>query len=731
MLAVAILGGTVAEIARHRKSKIKPPVAVPVIATQPATQPTTRKAPKPKYPTYMGVIRDHNPSVAATQPLDFPMDLSDSAHLIFHDPTYLDPIGNLWITRGDGQPADKALLKPAESEEHIITELPVFAHWWWSADTGKWSAAIVVRGERDGFDLITKSARKHLADNRSFRWNTAFSVLGKIVVCTDVGVSVFDVEPEVREHYHALLGCSAKTNPPVTTLDTRGVLAWSPWENGKPGSTRISRFIVADDAWTDLPAADWPARPIQLSMLLDGSVLRIAAGIPASTAPVEGIDDSAPGDQYPDQIHLTIGQLDPTNFDEKKLDDLIGKLSDPDGDVRQAAFDELSRYGPAIAPLLEKVADQQLPAARTRIRQLLQNKIVPALGGLTVIDSRLNVVRRCADGTVIFFAPSGVQIPSERDEPDVLSPAWLALRPDGRMEHPLPTALIHDQKPDACTLFSQRDEWLVNDDAGIRRLVGNLFEPLLTPSEKRFSDIVGMGTRHRWVFRDPATHDTLVIDPAVADPTPKLPAWVIVTEKGTAGWDVANFPAVSRDEEGGNWELNGDGWKGLEKTEKVITELPSVVDASTQPATNPTTRSAPQSSLGNPILTTPEGTRYFDGKNSLIMRGKNGNQTTWPLPAAAVGTAHPVLMQTSDGLLFLFNEPGRLLRIRPTPAAPEPFRLEATFTKDIPNTAAPARVWLDPAGRIDFVSDENVLTITFPDGHIPKEISRMMLDAKP
>ena len=85
-------------------------------------------------------------------------------------------------------------------------------------------------------------------------------------------------------------------------------------------------------------------------------------------------------------------------------------------------------------------------------------------------------------------------------------------------------------------------------------------------------------------------------------------------------------------------------------------------------------------------------------------------------------------MRTADGLLFLYNQPGRLLRIRPTPGAAEPFKLEATFTHDIPNSDHPARVWLDPAGRIVFVTNDNILTLTFPSGVIPKPISRMMVD---
>jgi hypothetical protein len=750
-------------IVRRLHPAPRPPIAQPIAATRPATQPTTRKASKPKYPSYMEVIRAMNPAVAATQPLDYPLDLEDSAHLVFHDPVYLDPIGHLWITRSDGQPTAKALLKPADELEHIITDQPVFVHWAIDA-RGKWIASVVVHGEHGGFDIITKAARKHLADDKPYNWPSAFSVLGKIVVCTDVGVSVFDVEPQVVEHYHVLPGSGAGTNPPVTMLDTRGVLAWSPWENGKPGSTGVSRFV--DGGWIDLPVnlpgAEWPAKPIQLSLLLDGSVLCMGVGADEGVA---------------DQVHLTIGQIEPPNFDQTRLDELIKQLNDADGDVRQAAFDELSRYGPAIAPPLEKVVDQQLPAARTRIRQLLHNKITPALGGLTLVDGRLQVARRSPDGTVIFYAPAGVEIPNEHDEPDLLNPAWLALRPDGRMERPLTAAIVIDQKPEACTLISWRDEWIVNDALGPRRLVGPRYEPLLTDSEKRFSELVGVSLHHRWVFRDPgvehgggqsvehgdhhANADTLVIDPNVADPTPKLPAWVIVTTNGTAGWDDANFPAVRRPDEGGTWELNDTGWKALDAKQKVITELPPAIQPATdsvtqpatdlagqlagqppgqptvraasqptsQPATLPTSQPAAMPSLGKPILTTQDGTRFYDGKNTIVMVKNNAAAIRWPLPAAAVGSANPTLVQTSDGRLFLFNEPGRLLRILPTPMEVEPFKLEATFTKDIPNEI-PTRMWLDPAGRIDFVSQENVLTITFPEGSIPKEMSRMMLDAK-
>jgi hypothetical protein len=136
----------------------------------------------------------------------------------------------------------------------------------------------------------------------------------------------------------------------------------------------------------------------------------------------------------------------------------------------------------------------------------------------------------------------------------------------------------------------------------------------------------------------------------------------------------------------------------------------AAVPASTQPA----------------LLTTAEGTQYFNGQTSLEVVSKNGQTITWPLPPSAVGDGAATLIRTADGTLFLFNQPGRVLRIKPTPGAAQPFVLEATFTKGIPTADHPTRIWLDPLGRIDFVTDGNFLAVMFPSGHIPPEIERMM-----
>jgi hypothetical protein len=672
-----------------------PPLQTPTIniTTQPATQPTT--APvilAPKIATYIDVVRSNNPLIPATQPLSLPVDLSDAAHIILHDPAYLDPLGHIWITRPDAPPTEESLRNPVDPSEHLISDIPVFVHW--SAnDNGDWSASVITRRAAGGYDIISSLDRKPFASDRSYRWDCAFSWDGKIVVPTDTGVSVFEVEPKVRESFHALPGMTSGSTAPIAMLDSRGVLAWAPWENGHPGSHGASRFV--DGNWTDLSNDQWPEKIIQLIPLLDGSILQIIAG--------DG-----------DTVSLAIAPLESTDIDAHHVADLVDGLSDPDGDKRQAAFDELSRYGPGLWPILEKVTDQP-PEARVRIKQLLRAKIAPALNGMTLVDNRLTVAHRQSDGTVLFFAPTGVKIPNAQRDPDTVSPAWVTVHPSGRIDRPLPNALIVDQRPDAPNLNYVHDDWLVCDDAGVRRFLGNALVPLLKPQEITFSRILGIDRRGRWLFRerDLSNSDMLIIDPTILDPTPRLPVWTINIPKGSVGWTDDDYPAIKR---GGAWALKADAWEALPDSSKLLTLLPS-------PTTTPSTQST-----ALPLLVMPDGTKYSDGRTSLIAVDKTGKTTSWPLPSSAVGSIDPTLICSPDGLLFLFNQPGRVLRIKPTPTAPQPFELQATFTADIPNTDHPTRIWLDPLGRIDMVYDGTVLVVMFPSGHIPPGISQMMLD---
>ena len=745
--AVAVLALPV--VRRHRRPAVAGPVTRPVAVA--ATGPTTRPRRRPAtYASYLDAVRSANPAVAATEPLGVPVEFADAAHVVLRDAVYVDPPGNLWVTRADGHPTADLLAHAPDGPEYVVRDRPVFVHWG-QAD-GNWVASVVVRAPGGGYDLVTPLARRHLAGDRPYRWAAAYSVpsLDEFVVPTDVGASVFDVTPTPAEHYLPLPGCApGRTSPPVTLLDNRGILAWAPWDNGRPGSAGVSRFV--DGNWAPLPP-DWPARPILLSMLLDGSVLRVASGGPPAAAvaagdsldvdPVTTAPTTAPAagtaapaaDGPTDQVTLSIGQPDAANVDEPRVAALVAQLSDPDPDQRRAAFEELSRYGPALVPVLDRARPDQPPAAQVRIARLMRNKAT--LGGMSLIEDRLTVAKRQADGTTILFAPAGVRIPTEQAD-ETVTPAWLVVRPDGRVDRPLLPSLVNDQDPDHCTLRGVGDEWLVLDAAGPRRFFGNALVPLLTtPAEHRFTDFVAIAARHRWVFRDPATGDTLVMDPTIADPTPRLPVWSIRVARGTVGWDDRDDPAVqSGGLEGlggaagsaGRSFLDADQWQPLLPTDELHTDA-TPPDPDPPPATRPATAPSTAPSDGPELLRTGDGTRYYDGRQRLVSVDKAGRRTAWPLPPTAVAAAdaQPVLMRTDDGLLFLYNGPGRLIRLRPTPAAADPFELEATFTDGIPNADHPARVWLDPNGRIDFATDGHVLTITFPSGRMPKAIADMI-----
>ena len=279
---------------------------------------------------------------------------------------------------------------------------------------------------------------------------------------------------------------------------------------------------------------------------------------------------------------------------------------------------------------------------------------------------------------------------------------------------------------------------------------------------------------------------TLIIDPTLPNLVPRLPVWDYTTAD-EAGWDKENWPAVrqlnhvSRLKEAG-WEVLADDAVLLTKPEQAppvpgptappapAPSLPSAPSAPSAPETQPATASAAVAATGPapttraatlPSATSPttagvetkdargsgsgatpaaadaseallwadrDGTRYYDGAEALRVVSPAGRTTTWALPPAAAGKAPVHLVKTEDGRLFLFNQPGRVLRIKPTPEAAEPFVVDATFTRNVPNVDAPSRVWLDPAGRI-IIAYENKLAILFPEGYVPPAIRGLMSDA--
>ena len=64
-------------------------------------------------------------------------------------------------------------------------------------------------------------------------------------------------------------------------------------------------------------------------------------------------------------------------------------LSHDDETKRVEAYQELTRYGPGLWPVLERLIKDQPVEAQVRMRELLKSRIQPTLGGMTLVDGRM------------------------------------------------------------------------------------------------------------------------------------------------------------------------------------------------------------------------------------------------------------------------------------------------------------------------------------------------------
>ncbi len=715
IIAVIVIALTIFLFTRlnHRSAIAPPPTTAPTTRTA-ATRSTAPAAPE----NYVQLIRAKYPKVAATQPLGIPVDLDDAGHFVLRSPVYLCPRGDLWLTYPDAKPVQEVLFDPTSEQTHLVRERVAFVHWFLDR-RGHVQARVVVKSDK-GFDWIDAGAQRAVEPKRAYRWDRALAWNDRVIVPSDRGVSIFDFSNAApREIYHELIDAKTSQNfsEPEFLLDTRGLLAWAPWVEKKSGSRGAARFL--DDKWTPLgPDQGWPEKIIHLVPLLDGSIMQIASG--------KG-----------ENVELALSTLERANVDEKTMVDLVTDLADSDREKREAAHAALTRYGQGVWPILEKLKDQQPLEAQIRIGQLLAEKTQPTLGGMKLVDPKLRRVARLHDGGVIFFAGSGVSMTDEQEHEKIITPAWISVRP-GRAIELLDDDLVRDADPDKQHFAAFGDEWIVSDTTrGPRRLLGNHVDALLRPDEVAFDQLIGIDARGRWLFRKSSGGDeTMIVDPTLPDPTPRLPVYERFVFNGQVGWDENDWPVIKR---GSAWRLGADRWHLLdEKKSKMITKMPqrakpaaplaaSRTSSATTSATTTATTSPTTQPLGEPLLVDKDGNRYFDGLETLRVIDRAGKEIEWNLPASATGSMDsPVLIRTSDGLLFLFNEPGRVLRIKRTPDTAEPFEVEASFTKRIPNQDHPTRIWLDPAGRI-VMAVENELAIMFPAGRIPREISELML----
>jgi hypothetical protein len=674
--------------------------------TQPATSPVIRRPTT----TFIDVVRATYPKYTATQPLDQPVrELDEAARILLSDPVYVGPPyrSDLWVTRADGLSTAEALRRAMDPKEypqvHVLPERVRFVHW--NPGDNVWTPFVVSERADGTQEVVSISRRESLPSDRKYDWSRATSWNDKIVVPSESGVSIFQFEPRVTEDHHALMNpdeANTPHAPPQTLLDWQGLLAWIPAENGRRGGRGAARYV--ENKWTALkPEQGWPDQIVQLVPLRDGSVLQAIANPDGS-------------------VRLALATLYQADINEQAVATLVEQMSDPDAERREAAFRDLSQYGPGAFPILEKLAADQPPEARSRLRSLLRSQVQPTLGGMTLVGGRLQTVTRHRDGGVVFYAEGGVSIPQTDGVPSRRVPAWLSLRP-GRAAEILDELFVNELKPDGCEIIAAgNNEWIVTGDApGPRRWVGNGFVPILRKDEIGFSELLGIDRKGRWAMRKPGSESqTLILDPSLPDPVPRLPVWVYAT--GDAfGWDRQDWPTVRR--EGGDWSLRASGWKFLDvgKNEKLLSEPPL---ATSRPTTVESTTTQAVD-IEPPLLVDESGSRYYDGVESLRVIDRNGKETVWPLPPSATGRGPATLLRARSGAFFLFNQPGRVLRIQATPGEAEPFTIAATFTRKIPNMEKPLRIWLDPAGRIAMVGNGK-LVLLFPEGYIPPRIRDLM-----
>lgn len=761
LLAVAITVTVIAVAAWYRYTHpiivtTQPATAPLAKATRPATTRLTARKTTGPATQLLEIVRAANPGYPTTQRLEEGLDLKYAARILLDSPVHLDGQGYLWLTRADAPDPFPFLQAGKAQAATLVTRDRVEFVLWSPTENGLWMPHLVVRHpDGAGWQLVDYQGQRDLPDTLGFHWERAVVLYGprgvkdRIVVPTNTGVVAFtfDQPPDaIHQAHHPLFDRAVAEDRAVhLVLDTSGVIAYTTNAAGTLGAKGMARFAAPqgsnDHRWTNLtPASGWPDNLVYLVPLLDGSVLQIA------TDPAEK-----------DKVAFSINSIEAVAIDELKVLKLVAQLSSSKLEKREEAFKELTQYGPGIAPLLEKTLEDADPEAKIRLQMLLKNKIEPSLGGMSLVDGKMRVVSRFKDGGILFYSEAGVAIPRPDDDPAYVTPAFLSLRP-GRAVDLLPPALVNDLNPDKQKVIAWRNEYIVQDPLfGPQRFIGNGLEPLLEKKYRRFNRFVGIDQTGRWIFRStfpttrPATTQattdtrsspifTLILDPHLPDPTPRLPGWQLPISAGNVGWDKNGWPVIFMENQpkAVPWALEEFAWRVIEEDkEKVFTDPTQIAKpppATTRAASKPvstTTAATSQASTqellpaGECLLETPDGLRYYGGNETLTVMGPAG-RTDWVLPTSAVGKGKPILLRTRDNLLFLINAPGRITRLRPTPDAAEPFEVQAVFTRKVPTDPAPLRVWLDPADRICFAHDKDRITVLFPSGRIPPEIARLM-----
>lgn len=735
VLAGVLAGALVGALYLRKKWTADPASVGPV--TRPTTRPTqpiveADEPPQEKPPRdFMDVVLKNYPEFPTTRPLGRAIDLSYAAHLLIPEPLFVDMAGNVWIARPDGEPAERLLKKAAKQSSNVSREHVLYVHWT-RTDQGQFIPLLVVPNPRgDGYEVVSPADRRPIGTaGREYDWPRAFTLDdGQLGVPTAHGISLFAFTPKTGEpvESHAPLDDGKRPHAPVeVAFFKRMPIAWVPPTKDHPGSGGAVRAVEKD--WFRLsPEAGWKQGILQLIPMEDSILLLVRD--PASA---------------PDVGTLAVVGMEKSDADEREVFRLIDQLSDPDPDRREKAYEQLTRYRGSLWGPAQKAMPAVPPEAQARLKELLKGQVTPLMGNAEPADGKLQLVARFSNGGSLYYSEKGVWVP-RAEGPIIVPKAWLSALP-GEPVRLLGNDLVYDLDPRRSLLFPTGDgRWIVADDAQGPRMYlgGGVFQPLLRKDEASFNQFIGLDRFGRFYFRKlsqatsrPAATPTLIIDPNLPDARPRLPAWV--SEHPSVGWDREDYPAVQLEANYltlrvGKWELvNLEKNKFFSRPEDVPpipappTRRPTTVAttrASTRPATAPAIATADD---GKPIHLDSNGNYYFNGRDALRVLKPDGSEIVWPLPPTATGELSPAHLVVLADRIFLFNQPGRLLRLKRTHKGPEPFVVEATFSRGIPNTEDLTRMWVDPHGRICMTWNGRMLAILFPEGYISGEMRNML-----
>lgn len=671
---VVILGGmgVLAALALWQGLSPTVPRSDPLPTTKPVSEPPTETSPAtPVTPgrqvrTFEQFLDDLDPAVAAAEVSRVPLPLEAAASVITPYAVHLDRRGDLWLTHPGGVPLEPLLSEPIPSDRtaHVTSAEVLMVHWDRDA-RGRWVPQVVARSGSTQQRWHTTSGAVSLA-RTDYRWSHAVrDSAGRYVVPTEAGVAVFTLTPSGLTESHTDLA-SGRT-PVLAIVAGRAVFAFRPWENGRVGSEAVLVLEADATGFTRLPAeAGFPPFLIHLFPLTDGAVLALAAA-----------DDGGMS------VTTVLPPVEEDDARDQRIRDLVEQLNDPAPGKRNEAQAELARFGPTAWAILEAELGRHTPEAETILRKLLGLRAKPALGIFEVYPGPVRLLARGQDGSIAIAAYGGVGW-FDAGEDQFRSPAVLIARPNLRAQlaHP---SILQDRAIESLRMTLLPADVLIDDaDRGVLRFMGNHLAPLLPATQKAFREWVGVDRSRRWVFRDPVTQRTLLIDTQRLTPVPRLPAWNIRLSEGHTGWDEADHPVIERD--GSAWRLEQGGWSPLE-----------------------------------------EGARWHrmpSGVADILVQGIRPNL----LAPRDTSTQGPPLgvVQTSPTRTFVIRA-GEVARFS-RPDANSPWARDATFTEQIP-THGFRRVWLDPFGRICVAHGDSELTLLFPTGVIPRELAALVRSA--